>query len=346
MKLSTWIIFWGVFGLIVTASAVERMEFCPGTVWPDSDGEHMNAHGGNIVFHEGVFYWYGSHKIAGRTESQANEAGVRCYTSSDLMNWENIGMVFSKSADGMNPEVADAGILDRPKVVFNDVTDRFVMYFKLYPPTAKGGGAGTRVAYVGVAESVDPLGPFEYRGRFLGANSDEGSGDFAIVKDDGAIYHIAIRKPDKWLYCGKLISDGLRPSGPYVLMEGVTQKTEAPAVIRHEGKYVLLASGSSGWRPNAARVFTADQLTGPYTSLGNPCQGINPHNGLGAEKTFGGQSSFICPVPGKLNAYIAMFDVWNPEYPEDAGYIWLPLEFTGKGPRVEWRSEWDLSIFE
>jgi hypothetical protein len=104
------------------APTLRRAEFEPGTPWPASDGVHVNAHGGNIVFHEGLYYWYGSHKIEGRTESQTNEAGVRCYTSKDLYNWENAGMVLSKETDRMHAEVADAGILDRPKVAFNDTT--------------------------------------------------------------------------------------------------------------------------------------------------------------------------------------------------------------------------------
>ena len=336
-----------VVGLsVLTACGAARDAFNPGVIWPDTDGEHINAHGGNILFHDDLYYWYGSHKIEGRTESQTNEAGVRCYTSSDLLNWKNAGMVLSKSTDGMHPEVADAGILDRPKVVFNDVTGRFVMYFKLYSSQAKGGNTGTRVGYVGVAESKDPLGPFEYRGRFLGANSDEGSGDFAIHKEKGRIYHIAIRKPDKWLYCGRMSEDGLRPDGPYVQMEGVERTTEAPAIVLHDNKYYLLGSGSSGWKPNAARMFVADQLIGPYKALGNPCQGVNPHNGLGPEKTFGGQSCNIITIPGLDEAYIAMFDIWKPQDAANSGYIWLPLEIAGDEPQILWRDAWDLTVFQ
>jgi hypothetical protein len=328
------------------APTLRRAEFEPGTPWPGSDGVHVNAHGGNIVFYEGLYYWYGSHKIEGRTESQSNEAGVRCYTSKDLYNWENAGMLLSKSTEGMDPEVADAGILDRPKVAFNDKIGRFLLYFKLYPPTAKGGNTGTRVGYVGVAESESPLGPFEYRGRFLAANSDEGSGDFAIFKENGRIHHITVRKPDKWLYCGRMSEDGLRPDGPYVQMEGIERATEAPAVIKHEDKYYLLGSGSSGWKPNAARMFVADQLIGPYAALGNPCEGENSHNGLGPEKTFGGQSCNILTVPDRESAYIAMFDIWKPRDAINSGHIWLPMEIHSDGVRIEWRDRWDLSFFE
>jgi hypothetical protein len=345
---------------LITPSAVlkryataekKRKAFYPGVVWPDVQGERINAHGFSILYHGGRYYWYGAHKIEGLTESQSNEAGVRCYTSTDLLNWENAGMVLSKTTQGMSPEVAHAGILDRPKVIYIPATGRFVMYFKLYDPISPEGKLVTKVAYVGVATATQPTGPFEYHGKFLGGGSETGSGDFAIFQDsDGAAYHIAVRKPDsvrkdKPLVCGRLTADGLKPAGEYVVMNGVENATEAPALFRRDGKVYLLGSGSSGWAPNAARLFVADYLTGPYKSLGNPCRGVNPHNQLGPEKTFGGQSTFVYPVPGKKGAYIAMFDINQPEDPINAGYIWLPLKFTPGGPRIEWRDEWDLSVF-
>ncbi len=323
------------------AAAGEQAGFCPGQPWPDTDGIHINAHGNCVLEHAGKYYWYGSHKIAGKTESEKNEAGVRCYVSTDLMNWSNSGLVLSVTSEGQHPEVADAGILDRPKVVFNPATRKFVMYFKLYPPKAAGDTVGTDVAYVGVATASEPLGPFEYQGKFTGAGSPSGSGDFAIFQDeDGAAYHIAVRKPDKALVCGRLTQDGLRPEGEYTVMEGVTRATEAPALFRRGGKYHLLGSGSTGWNPNPARMFVADRIAGPYQPLGNPCKGLNPHNQLGPEKAFGGQSTFVMRAPWNADEWIAMFDIWKPEDPINAGYIWLPLRFENDKPVIRWQDEW------
>ena len=319
--------------------------FQPGQPWPDSNGVHINAHGYCILRHDGVYHWYGSHKIAGRTESEKNEAGVRLYTSTNLYHWEDRGLVLSVYADGMHPDVADAGILDRPKVVYNEHTHRFLLYFKLYPPKATT--SGKKVAYTGVASSRTARGPFEYKCRFLGADSPDGSGDFAIFKDDdGDAYHITVRKPDKRLVCGRLSEDGLKPGGGYAVMEGVLRAIEAPAMFKKDGRYYLLGSDSTGWRPNAARVFVADNLDGPYTLLGNPTVGTNPHNGLGPAKTFGGQSTFVLPAPCRSDAWIAMFDIWNPSDPINAGYIWLPLVFDGDQPVIQWRDKWDLTVFD
>jgi hypothetical protein len=72
---------------------------------------------------------------------------------------------------------------------------------------------------------------------------------------------------------------------------------------------------------------------------------VNPHNGLGPEKTFGGQISFVIPVHGKPGAYIAMFDVWNPEENAAAVYIWLPLAFEEGKPIVRWIDAWSPLVY-
>lgn len=47
------------------AQSAPLRSFHPGEIWPDDNGLHINAHGGGILFHEGVYYWFGQHMIAG-----------------------------------------------------------------------------------------------------------------------------------------------------------------------------------------------------------------------------------------------------------------------------------------
>ncbi len=330
----------------VLAEKMLHTAFRPGQPWPDTNGVHINAHGFCVVDFAGRHYWYGAEKIQGKTEDEKNEAGVRCYVSDDLMNWQDQGLVLSVFAPGTHPELANAFILDRPKVIYQESTKTFILYFKLYPPKSQGGKSGKDYAYVGVATATKPTGPFVYKGSFLGNNSKFGTGDFAIyVDDEGAIHHIAVRKPDKALVCGKLSQDGMKPVGEYVPMEGITHGTEAPTIFRRGKQVFLLGSETSGWKPNAARVFVADRITGPYKELANPCLGVNPTNKLGPDKTFGGQSTYVYPVAGKKDAWIAMFDINQPDEPIKAGYIWLPIQFEADQPIIRWRDQWDLSVF-
>jgi hypothetical protein len=336
----------GVIGLCTESKPQRHTQFRPGQPWADTQGTHLNAHGFCILDFGGRHYWYGAHKIAGKTESEKNEAGVRCYVSDDLLNWQDTGLVLDVFAPGAHPELADASILDRPKVIYHAATKKFILYFKLYPPKSQGGKSGVDFAYVGVATATEPTGPFHYQGRFLGGNSRFGTGDFTIFADtDGSIYHLGVRKPDKVHVAGRMSDDGLRPAGDYVELAGVTLKTEAPALFRRGNKIYFLGSDSSGWAPNAARMFVADRVTGPYQNLGNPVRGLNPHNNLGPEKTFGGQSTFVYPVAGRRDAWIAMFDINVPQNPITSGYIWLPIEFEGDRPVIRWRDQWDLSVF-
>jgi hypothetical protein len=162
---------------------------------------------------------------------------------------------------------------------------------------------------------------------------------------NGDLYHLTVRKPDKAFVVGKMRDDYLMPESEYKVCRGITHATEAPAVVKRDGVYHLLASGSTGWAPNAARYFTSTSLEGPWTDQGNPCEGVNQGNGLGPDKTFGGQSTFIIPVEGHQDAYIAMFDIHNPEHPYESGYIWLPALFDNDRLSVRWKSRWNLEVF-
>ena len=108
----------------------------------------------------------------------------------------------------------------------------------------------------------------------------------------------------------------------------------------------MLSSDCTGWAPNAARSAVADSIWGPWKELGNPTEGVNPQNGLGPEKTFGGQSTFIFPVQGKKDAFIAMFDLWRPDNAIDGRYLWLPMRFEDDRFTISWASKWDLSFFD
>lgn len=85
---------------------------------------------------------------------------------------------------------------------------------------------------------------------------------------------------------------------------------EAPAIFKKDGLYYFMGSGCTGWKPNAARSAVAPSIWGPWTELGNPCQGEN------SETTFHSQSTYILPVSGrKMSSYIS----------ETVGILKMPL---------------------
>ncbi len=60
--------------------------------------------------------------------------------------------------------------------------------------------------------------------------------------------------------------------------------------------------------PNKARLLTADSMLGEWKQLPNPCVGED------ADKTFGGQSTYILPLPEK-GQFVFMADMWRSEEP-------------------------------
>ena len=116
----------------------------------------------------------------------------------------------------------------------------------------------------------------------------------------------------------------------------VDRYMEAPAIFKHNKKYYFIGSDCTGWKPNAARSAVADSIFGPWKELGNPCTGDD------AELTFHSQSTYVLPVVGKKDAFIFIADRWNPENPIDGRYIWLPINFEMNKFRITWKNFWDL----
>jgi hypothetical protein len=158
-----------------------------------------------------------------------------------------------------------------------------------------------------------------------------------FVDDDGQAYQFYASENNATLHVSLLTEDYLKPAGKYARLF-VGRSMEAPAVFKRNGKYYLIASGCTGWDPNAARSAVADNIFGPWKELGNPCRGKD------ADITFGCQSTFVLPVQGKPDTFIAMFDRWKKWELQDSRYVWLPVEFDSEGaPTLRWQSRWSLA---
>ena len=156
--------------------------------------------------------------------------------------------------------------------------------------------------------------------------------------DDGKAYQFYASEDNGTMHVSQLSDDYLKPAGKYARIL-IGRSTEAPAVFKRNGKYYLIASGCSGWDPNTARSAVAENIFGPWTELGNPCRGAN------ADKTFFCQSTFVLPIAGCTNQFIALFDLWKKWDLQDSRYVWLPLEFDPDGkPLVPWRDHWSLPV--
>lgn len=320
---------------------IDKTNIEPAKLWLDNKDTHINAHGGGVLFHNGLYYWYGEHKIAGKSEANFADGGIHCYASKDLINWTNAGIVLSVDYNNTNSDIEYGCLIERPKVVYNKNTKKFIAYFKFYPK-----GNGYEIAFVGVAVSESPAGPFKYSHKFLGP-SPKGSGDFSMfVDDNGDLFHLAVRKPDKAFVIAKMRDDYMLPNEEYKEVQNIEHHTEAPAIVKINDTYHLLGSGSTGWKPNKARYYTSTDLYGPWKEETNPCSGLNTVDNIDIDKTWGGQSSYVFKVNGTENGYVALFDVWYPEMPIKGRYIWLPIVMKDNKFTIKWLDQWNLDVFK
>lgn len=348
--------------------------FVPKTIWKDDQGIPINAHGGGICFYKGIYYWFGEYK--GDSTNSAIK-GVTCYSSTDLYHWKNESLALSVSSD-LNSDITKGCMLERPKVVYNRKTKKFVMWFHL---ELKGDGYTS--ARFGVAVSDNVTGPYQYlyssrvnpgiyplnmtqadRKRKLSIDDykewwtprwykavNEGlfvkldlaggqmSRDMTIfVDDDGTAYHVYSSEENLTIQIAQLTDDYLHHTGKYIRV-APGGHNEAPALMKYHETYWMITSGCTGWDPNAARMFSAPNIFGPWTQYPNPCVGNDK------QITFGGQSTYIFQVEGMKDAYIFMADVWRPNNPIDGRYVWLPIRFNDGVPYIEWMDSWDLKVF-
>jgi hypothetical protein len=68
----------------------------PASYGPDTQGQHINAHGGGVLIYQNKYYWFGEYKSDNTSSALV---GVTCYSSSDLVHWRNRGIALSVSSE-------------------------------------------------------------------------------------------------------------------------------------------------------------------------------------------------------------------------------------------------------
>ncbi|KAK9165334.1 hypothetical protein Scep_000525 [Stephania cephalantha] len=307
----------------------DRLYYYPGRVWLDTDGNPIQAHGGGILYAKrlGKYYWYGENKDGPtyhahkRGAARVDVIGVSCYSSTDLWTWKNEGIVLAGEETNSTHDLYTLNVLERPKVIYNDRTGKYVMWMHI-------DDANYTKASAGVAVSDFPTGPFEYLYSISPHGFD--SRDMTVFKDDdGTAYLIYSSEDNSELHIGPLTYNYLDVTNVMRRIL-VGQHREAPALFKHQGTYYMITSGCTGWAPNEALVHAAESVMGPWETMENPCIGGNK---VSRDATFFSQSTFVVPVAGIPGLFIFMADRWNPAELRDSRYVWLPLRVGGAADR-------------
>jgi len=344
--------------------------FNPGQPWLDSEGKRIHAHGGSVLYVDGVFYWYGENKEKSFCEYDLWHWGVKLYSSTDLYNWKDEGIIMPPQPDEPGHPLHPNSMMDRPHILYNEKTGKYVMWMKVM----ESGSA----QYMIIAVSDTIKGPFVLVNKKLhpgGMNA----GDFDLVKFEDGSAVIVFEKVHSEMIVMDLTDDYLdvtdhytshypRPCPPHV--------REAPAVFFRNGKGYVITSGTTGKMPNPSETATFTDIHGQWTILGDP------HVDDPKKTSFDSQISCVFKHP-QHDLYIAVADRWlndladdgptgieffaakmDPDYPMDpqrreeirklhmrditqkntamADYVWLPIKFENDVPKIYWHDHWTI----
>lgn len=319
-------------GLFTMAGAVAAPVTIPtgATVWNDTAGNQINAHGGCVLQVGDTFYWYGENHARG------NDAGINCYASTNLVDWTFKNLVLSRDTAGLSES-----LFERPKVIYNAATKKFVLW------AHRENLRGYADAQAVVAQCDRPDGDFALVKLFRPFDKtdvmDHGrpgfmSRDCNLFKDDdGTAWFISSANENTDLMLYKLSPDYLDAVAHYNVLSGA--RREAPALFKLNGKYYLITSAATGWNANYNTIQEADQITGPY----GPQQGLISRMG---DSTFNSQANFVLSVTGSQGStLIFMSDRWKSWNLPNSRNIWLPLRFDhGQFQPIAWGDHWQLDL--
>lgn len=307
-----------------------------GTDWVDVDGRPIMAHEGDLARFDGVFYWYGSsyeNNPQGKFDVSDGPVwnGVQVYRSTDLVNWTYRGVCLPRPENGWGK----LGATGRPHVIYNESTKKYVMWYRWY--------LHVPASFLMVAVADHPEGPFTSLGpREMGTANGFASDMNVFQEDDGKAYVIYCDhgghgvKGDTPTYAIRIdsLSDDYLTSnrdGVVVFDKGC----EAPAMIKHKGKYIAVASGVHGWAGSDTVCATAEAPLGPWKSQGK----------ISEQKTWSSQVTDLIHLE-ESDTIMALCDQWwIPDKADinQSRYLFLPLLLdpeTGK-VKMEYREKWN-----
>ncbi len=290
----------------------------------DMLGAAIDAHDGEIVLFDGVYYLYGTSYDCGYQWNTPGTpfCGFKTYSSTDLVHWTDEGFLFDAQTEIWQTR-CDGRTYGcyRPHVIYNKKNNQYVLWINVYD---------NRVGFR-VFTSPTPVGPFmEVEEPVLAVNSDASvaglnNGDHdTFVDDDGKAY---IAYTD-WRTGGTIVIDELNEdytSGTGKHVKNITHgATEAPCLFKRKDKYYLFYSDPNcGYCTTGTSYKTATSPLGPW-SEGNKIT-IN---------SCGGQPAFVSVFKLENDTvFLYGSDLWNNGAANEAlaNYYWAPLEFTAKG---------------
>lgn len=312
-----------------------------------------------------MYYWIGLDFSGGSdyaNGSQVSRQSVACYSSPDLVHWTNMGDILTNSSTGVN--LLDPNyVIARPKVVHHVQTgnDYWAMWLSYHNKAGEADGDYETV----VAQSSSVCGQYSYvRAPFepVASNTETAvpSGDIGLYQEGSNVYLISADSrpmdgdnPNPGMYIYSLTSDyehvdsqisylalsctSTPPNPPPPPQLGCK---EAPALFKANGVYYLLASETTGWRPNENWYNTTTSLTGTWSGW---VPLVDPGT---SSTTFISQTMEVIQLSNSSGTvYVYMGDRHNSADKTDSFYVWQPLQVNSNHTlTLPFDSSWNLDL--
>ena len=296
------------------------------SAWTDTAGNPISCHDGGITRVGDTFYWYGtSYKgnpkgLDGRKSAHLQQ-GFNCYSSKNLVDWKYEGVCLAFPKEGWLAK----GNSHRPNVLYNDKTNKYVLWFFCLGTTEPVYPA----AMLAVAVADKPAGPFTFVGQRNTAEEHGWGQDLGLFKDQDGKGYLVYDDGHRNIRVDLLADDFLSSSGKTTIAlksDPAKRKThEGAALIRYKGKYIAAGSGVEGWNPTDTSYAVADAPLGPYREMGLMSQ----------HRTWNSQISNFVYI-AESDKVFAMCDQWfrgpkGQRVPIDEScQLWLPVSFDPK----------------
>ena len=355
--------------------------FTPGARWRDTDGNLIQAHGGQVqqmlVPDENGdlvtrYVWVGEDKNSGHLGNC-----VAVYTSEDLYHWEFRGDVlrsvksreeldtdpyFQAVYAGYTDEQLDhvyecintEAVIERPKMLHNEKTGKYVIWFHNDNLTEANPSYKYDVGMSGVAISDSPFGPFHFVDRYRLSHCPEGqidcyptskgeARDMNLFKDtDGTGYVVYTSENNKALYISKLNDEyTYLCTDPEKAVHGMDYIRLFPGAMREAP---ALAKGDDG------RYYLVSSSTTGWMSnqarmwSADTIFGTWQNDGnpcVGADAGITFDSQSTCLFRAENGQWIYCGDRWNGDELYDSRYIWLPVTFEDGKATIQWKETWE-----
>jgi len=276
--------------------------------WVDQNGNRIATRSGCMCQFGDQFWWYGG---------GAPGYDQTAYESTDLVHWTYKGVALRTEADA-----------NRMDVLYNDTTRQYVMFLKY----------NGNDAFFGIATADKPEGPFTFKSQTLvdGAKI----GDSSMFKDDdGKAYLCYV-----WWMTGPNRQHGIYLLSPdYLTLDKRIYlwdipSREAPHIFKRNGIYYYGTSRTAMITSTATSYYTATNLAGPWS----PPRVLSTPGSANAWDT---QCDSVFPIHGTQGTtYIYDGDRWIHTEARQGDYPWLPLEFDGDVPVMNYYQDWDINL--